>query len=512
MPKQNLQIIGGAYKHPSVPANNQSCINMFPTSSGMGTALDKDNVLNKGRNVACLMRGMGKLSIGTVNDTDINPTCRGIYQLQISVGTYLTVCVMGRKVYNLNFDYTTKTMTPTLLGTLATLKGPVVISSNPTQIMFICYDYDNTVTGGSIYNYVTHTFTNISDIDFKSGSHVIMIDGYFLYNEVGSARFYSSDINNGLSYNALNVATAQSRPDNVIGLGQTKGELWVFGTNSIEVWYDAANATGMPLSKRVGSDIDVGCSAPFSIQTVNDSLIWVDSRRFIVMSDYSQFFRDQSSGYQLTKLSTEAIDAEISSYLTVSDAVASTYNDNGHIMYEITFPSESKTWVFDTTMNMWHERQYQHPDLNIATQSLTNFYVQNEKYILAGSLSNNQIYLVSRDYVDDDGEPIVCKRVTQHVTADFNQIEVSELEVRCNTGLVPIGEDEPHIQLRYSNDSGYTWSDSMQRSLGQTGEYNKRILWGPLGSDIEWLFEFTVTAATKFSINDAAIIGSIGDS
>lgn len=506
-----LQLTGPAYQHPSLPSNNQRCVNLLPTypMPGPQDALEHGNPLMEGRGKCTLLRTMGTYKIGSIDTGGSDPVCRGLYQIQISPGDYLTVIVVNQYVYNLNFDATNLTISPVLLGTLTTGDGIVKISSNATQIIFMCYDPYAEVAGGSIYNYQTNTFTTITDPDFLGGSTVAMIDGYFFYNQVGSDAFWSSDLNDGTAWNGLNVAKATSKPDKLVALGQTKGELWVFGSDSIEVWYDNANTPGMPFSKRIGSDLDIGCSAAYSIQSVNDSLVFLDSRRFIVMSAYSQFFRQQSSGYQLTKLSNEAIDAEIASYPIVSDAVASTYNDNGHIMYEITFPSMSKTWVCDVTLGMWHEKTYVDPTNGIEKQALTNFYVQNEKYIIGASLSNNNIYLVSRNYLDDDGVKIRRKRTTQFIPAGFCELEIAELEVKFNTGIVALGAN-PGVTLRYSNDSGYTWSSPMERDLGTTGQYGKRIIWGPLGSAYEWLFEFTITDAVDFSIIDAAMRASLG--
>lgn len=444
MTKLSVQFIGGTYQHPSRPANFQRCVNWYPTTSNPTNPQSNNNPLYKGRNVATLLRTIGCTSIGTINETGIDPRCRGLYQIQLSIGVYLTVIVIGENVYNLNFDYTTKTINPVLIGTLQTFKGNVVISSNATQIIFVCYDTYNNLKKGSIYNYITNTFTHITDLDFLGGSHVVMIDGYFIYNQIGSSNMLSCDLNDGLTWDATKIARAESSSDKIIALGQTKGEMWVFGTNSIEVWYDAGNSPGFPFSKRVGSDMDVGCSAPYSIVSVSGNLMWLDSRRFIVVSDFSQFFRSNSSGYQATKLSTESIDAEIGSYATVSDCLASTYVDNGHVMAEFSFPSEEKTWVYDATMDMWHERSYHLSSNNIEYQSLTNFYVQNEKYTIAASLANNKVYLVSRDYLDDDGEKIHRIRTTHHINDSFKQLAINEVELKCNTGL------QNHIQ-QYAN-------------------------------------------------------------
>lgn len=502
-----ISITGPSYKHPSQPTNFQRCINMYVSYSSTHQTPEIQNAqIEAGRGTATLLRTAGTSFLGTITPIlpAANPHSRGAIQIQTGINTYRTFVVMSNYLYELSTDLEAGEITPTPLGQLATNNGNIRFSYNPTQLMIIDYDTDLLTGGGYIFNYVTNTFSKITDTDFLKSTHCVMIDGYFLLNKPGTAQFYSSDLNNGLSYTALNIATAEGAPGQIVGLAQSKGELWIFCTNHVEVWYDNANTPGMPFSKRVGSDIDLGCAAPYSITQVNDAIVWIDSRGFIVMSDYSQFFRNQSSGYILTKLSDEAIDAELASYSTLSDAIGSTYVDNGHIMCEFTFPTAGKTWVFDLSTSCWHEKaSAYYPG---RTASMTNFYVQNEQFLLATSINDTNVYLVDRDYLDDAGTPIKRIRTTQFQTADFGLIGIDQLEIKCNVGKAPLGIS-PNIVLQYSNDSGYTWSDQIPRSLGLTGEYNKRIQWNRIGTAQEWVFNFTISDPVDFSIIDGIIIG-----
>lgn len=509
-----LQIVGPTYQHPSLPTNAQRCVNMYPSYSSSNLAPESQNkALVGGRGIATLMPTMGCDFLGKITPTSpgINPSCRGLYQIEVSPTVYRTFAVVASTLFEVNFDYTTRLIFPDAIGSLDTGRNPVCMAHNPTQLLVVGYDPIINRTSGAIFNYITNTFTPITDPDFLGGSHCVMIDSYFIYNEYGSNRFYVSFPNDGLQWDPLNVASAESRPGVIVGLGQAKGELWIFCTNSVEIWYDAANSPGMPFSKRVGSDIDIGCSAGYSIVSINDSLIWLDSRRFIVISEYSAFLRNQDSGYSLTKLSNEAIDVEIASYSTVADAVASTYVENGHVMYEITFPTAKKTWVLDVTNGMWHQKI----STKIQNQpySLTNFYVQNQKYLLGASafgLNGTSIYIVSKDFLTDDGARIPRIRTTAHLNSNFSLVTIDQLEIKCDVGRAALGTD-PQIILRYSNDSGYTWSYELMRSLGKTGKYGTRIQWNRLGTANEWLFEFTVTDAVDFSIIDACLYGSVED-
>ncbi|MFE1676613.1 hypothetical protein ACFMJE_18460, partial [Acinetobacter baumannii] len=61
-------------------------------------------------------------------------------------------------------------------------------------------------------------------------------------------------------------------------------------------------------------------------------------------------------GYTGKRISTHAIEYAIQSYSTITDAIAFTYQQEGHSFYVLTFPTADKTWVFDVSTELWHER------------------------------------------------------------------------------------------------------------------------------------------------------------
>lgn len=431
-----IPITGPSYKNPILPANNQRCVNWYPTSAGPSNPLEVNNPMMKGRGFGPLIRTMGTKFLGNIG----TGVCRAMYSFKSDIDTYIILMVVGNSVYKVTFDPTTLAVTTSALtGTLSTSTGTVTISHNSTQVVF---SYSTGISGSkdaAVWLYKTNnTLSSLNAVsNFVGGTHMVMIDGYFIVNNPASTQVQSSALNNVSTWAGTDVANMNSKPDVLIALGQSKTELWGFGLNHIEVWYDAANAVGFPFSKRVGSDLDIGCIAPYSVQSVNGSLIWLDSRRFLAQSDFSQFFRNQSSGYQITKLSDEAIDAEWATYADVTDAIGSTYVDKGHVMYEITFPTANKTWVYDTTMNMWHERAYFNQLTGTYSASRTNYYCQVDNYVLGGCLNNNALYVLSRDLLSDSGEAIHRIRTTQYFNENFKELTVNYLEIRATTGLQP---------------------------------------------------------------------------
>lgn len=485
-----LPIVGPAYKHPSIDVNNQKCVNLFLMSSGEG---------GRGQNVLVPTTG---LSI--FKDLGTDPIrCMG------AVGDNVYV-VVGANVYRLYINIFTKIVDLALLiGTMSTSIGTVYMDANPTQVVWV----DGTSTG-YIYTIGTNVFGTINsfDADFPGGGQVKFIDSYFVVNKPNTSEFYFSAPNDGKSWNPLDFAKAESGTDNIIGLGVTKGELWVIGSSTIEIWYDAGNASpGSPFSPRKGLEIQGGCGAPDSISQIDDLLIWLDNRGYVVQSSLSPYFRDNNTGYALQIISDEAITTEILSYSRRDDAIACTYNDRGHLMYQISFPTEKKTWVFDYTTKKWHERTFFNSFVSEEEHHLVQFSCEFLNLNIVAGVRNGKIYLQDSSYLDDAGENIRRTRVTSPIydEEEYRQVGVYCVELRMETGRASStgSGSDPHISLRYSNNGGHTWSDFMDRSIGLVGEYAKPIIWNMLGTAREWVFELTFSEPVHFSIVDAVING-----
>lgn len=484
-----LSISGETYKSTFTDVNSQRCINMFPMTAGpggRGSTGDTPMVLTP-------TSGLKLLTAIPGNQTRALKT----------VGDY-TYAVVDSTAYQCTVNAASETISYTSIGTLSSSTGTVYIASNLTQIMFV----DGTADG-YIYTPAAGTFQNILsvDTDFPGATHVAYIDGYFIVNAPGTQLFYTSALNDGLTWDPLDVASAESSTDKTIALGVVKGELWILGTNSTEVWYDAANASGSPFSARTGLGLRIGCGAANSVVEINDLLIWLDNRGFVVQSDLAPFLRNNNTGYQLAIVSNEAVTSEILSYGQWSDAIATTYNDRGHIMYQITFPTAEKTWVYDYTTKMWHERAYRAPSLGQDREHLCQYCTQvGTGYLVAGVRSGN-MYLMSSAYYDDAGTPIRRTRVTTPQNNEFSLLGIDMLQVRVGSVDVPVtglGSD-PKMGLRYSVDGGHTWSNEMLRSIGQTGQYARPISWNRLGSGREWIFEFNISEPIGFALIDASL-------
>ena len=99
-----------------------------------------------------------------------------------------------------------------------------------------------------------------------------------------------------------------------------------------------------------GAFNEVGCIAAFSVAKLDNGLFWLgaDARgRGIVY---------RANGYAAQRISTHAVEWQIQEYGNLSDAIAYTYQQDGHSFYVLIFPTANTTWVFDVATSLWHER------------------------------------------------------------------------------------------------------------------------------------------------------------
>ena len=311
-------ILGSAYVARSVNAADARMVNLFPEA-----------VPDGGKEPGFLNRAPGLRLLANMGDGPI----RGLWQF----GGYGYV-VSGEVLYRVDSIFN---VFP--IGTVSGSSGPVSMSDNGTQLFIAC-------NGPSfIYNSSTLAFAQITDPDFPGAVTVGYINGYFVFNEPNSQRIWITTLLDGQSIDPLDFASAEGSPDGLVSLIVDHREIWLFGTNSVEVWYDAGTSP-FPLVPVQGAFNEVGCIAAFSVAKLDNGLFWLgaDARgRGMVY---------RANGYAAERISTHAVEWQIQEYGNLSDAIAYTYQQDGHSFYVLIFPSANTTWVFDVATALWHER------------------------------------------------------------------------------------------------------------------------------------------------------------
>jgi len=357
-------ILGGTYVARSVNAADSRMVNLFA-----------EVVPEGGKEPGFLQRAPGLKLLTTLQGSG---PIRGLWQFE-----GFGYAVAGQTVYKID-----KAWNATVIGSVVGT-GPVSMADNGTQLFIAC-------NGPSfIYNRITNAFGPITDIDFPGAVTVGYLDGYFVFNEPNSQRIWVTELLDGTSIDPLDFASAEGSPDGVVAVLIDHKEAWIFGTNSIEVWYNSG-AADYPLTPIQGAFNEVGCIAPYSVAKLDNGIFWLgaDARgRGMVY---------RATGYQSARISTHAVEWHIQRYGNLSDAIAYTYQQDGHSFYVLIFPEADTTWVFDVATGLWHERANW---INGAfARHRSNCQMSFNNKIVVGDFENGNIYSLDPDTYDDNGD------------------------------------------------------------------------------------------------------------
>jgi hypothetical protein len=373
------------------------------------------------------------------------------------------------------------------------------MSDNGIQLFVAC-------NGPSfIYNSQTNVFQQITDGDFPGAVLVSYLDGYFVFNEPNSQKIWVTSLLDGLSVDPLDFASAEGSPDGVVGIIADHRELWVFGTNSIEVWYNSGNAD-FPLTRIQGAFNELGCAAAYSIAKMDNGLFWLgkDAR--------GQGIVYRANGYTGQRISTHAVEWHIQQYGTLSDAIGYTYQQDGHSFYVLIFPTANTTWVYDVATQAWHERAgFANGEFTRHRSNCQAFFQNN---VLVGDFENANVYAFDLTDFSDNGSIQKWLRSWRALPTGQNNLKRTahhSLQLDCETGVgLNIGQgSDPQVMLRWSDDGGHTWSSEHWVSIGKIGEYYRRAIWRRLGMTMKLrdrVYEISGTDPVKIDIMGAELI------
>jgi hypothetical protein len=279
--------------------------------------------------------------------------------------------------------------------------------------------------------------------------------------------------------------------------------VWLFGANSAEIWVDTGSAS-FPFERTGNAFIEYGCSSADTIQKLNDTIFWLGGGNIGSGIVYT------ASGYTPNRVSTNAVEFAIASYGDLSNSFATCYQQEGHTFYCLTFPTVGKTWVYDVSTTLWHERDYESPTTGISSQWRPSCIESLNGINLAGDYLDGRLYALDMDYYTNDGDNITRLRSCMAQSQNQDRLFFSTMQVDMMTGVgLPSGA-LAQLMLRYSNDGGQTWSNTKYANVGASGQYSARVMFNRLGSGRNRPWEISMTDPVKFVVLGAFVTASAG--
>jgi len=386
-------------------------------------------------------------------------------------GGYLYV-VVGDTCFQVN---TAGTATA-LATTLDTSTGHVFMKDNGTQLMI--------TDGTSGYIVTGTTLTKITDEDFPTPSSLAYQDGYFIVTEADSGRIYISGSYDGTTWDALDYTTAEGHPDDALVVISDHRELWIFGEETAEIYYNSGDAD-FPFERIQGAYIEAGIGAVASVIKADNTLWW--------LTNHAQFVR--ADGYNPKTVSTNRINREIAGYGTWSDAVGYSYTQEGHTFCVLSFPSANKTWVYDVATRLWHRRTSYQAGLSAMGRHRSNCYALFDNKHIVGDYTNGNLYYSNTSAYTDNGEVIRAVHTAPAIEQDRKNIfhDRMEIEFKAGVGLSSGQGSDPQAMLQFSDDDGRTWSNELWRSIGKIGKYENLAVWERMGKSKNRAYRLIIT-------------------
>ena len=362
-----------------------------------------------------------------------------------------------------------------------------------------------TVSSTTIYA-LNWTVLPSTDGAFEGGGTVDISDNYFVYNKPNSQLWAASDLLSPIT-DPLSFASKDGSPDDLVAIIVDRREVYLLGEMSSEAWLDVGSVP-FPFQRIQGSSTQQGIAAAYSCARVGNSFAYVSK------NNRGESTIVQMNGYIPQRISTHAVETTLVGQ-DVSDAIAWTYQLEGHETYVVTFPSigdNGLTWAYDITTGLWHKWLYTN-NQNQYERHRGNCCAFFNQQVLLGDYENGKLYRLSLSQYTDDGQLIRRLRRCPHITTDLQRQYFAELQIQFQPGVgLPTGQgQDPQAMLRWSDDGGFTWSNENWVTIGKQGQYFTRAMWRRLGFARDRIFEVVITDPIKAVIVSANLKAEAGD-
>lgn len=326
----------------------------------------------------------------------------------------------------------------------------------------------------------------ITDPDLPLVSDVTYLDGRFYYNQAGSDLIWFSDLGDATSIDGLAFQEAESSPDKVVGACVLGTEIYMFGVDGTEVFAQSGNADA-PLLRIDGRSFDKGCSAQASIINHDNTIYFIGSDRLIYRVG-SVPERISTSGIEelLRKSAETLITVNGQKVPALTQAVAFSALYDGHAWYVVNIPGYG-SFAYDSQTQKWAEwRSWGEDRFRVSYGITTNVSNSGETWL--GDFSSNHgddysgwMYRLDSEVYKDGPDPIERLAMGGIPVESGHPANRQGVMLQCVRGVGNQKDENPLVEMRYSDDQAQEWSPWRSASLGQEGAYLTKAIWRRLG-------------------------------
>ena len=294
-------------------------------------------------------------------------------------------------------------------------------------------------------------------------SQIAFIDGYYVALIENSQTFQLSALEDALTWDPGNASAIELYADNVVAMFVHNDQIWFFGSKATIPYYNTGDLLN-PFQPVPGAIIEQGCAAQFSVARLDNSICWLGQ------DELGHAMAWRADGYLPQRISTHYVENIWHGYTTISDAIAYSYQQNGHAFWVLYFPTANATWVYDAAAppNMrWTERGWLHNGAINAHRSRCQAFAFGKT--LVGDTQSGHLYWMDPTLQYDDvsgaaNSPIQSLRRSPHIQNEKQWLRHQRLQIDLEAGRGSGGTNSAAQSFVNNDTSGASWSYAVNNS------------------------------------------------
>lgn len=399
--------------------------------------------------------------------------------------------------------------------TLATTTGEVkMVASGNADLGKYVLIYEHSGATTSKYNVATGLFTQGITVP-AAGAGIAYQDGFFL--TAGADEVYPSDLDS-VAWTDYDPISPKGYPDDIINIVSLGRRIYVFGEQSVEVYYNSGDVTA-PFERINGGTIPIGSASLRSHQVVGNSIYWTTPEGRIA--------RTRGTG-QYEYVSHPLIDEVYHLSTQKNNANAFYIPYMGHDWYCLKqYSDPNSIFVFDATVAElglfpWFRwtgsTGTSSVDINCAEMGSVYLDAATTQRVLVGTLTSGKVFVLDPDVhysIASDGDVDLTKRTMWYlppIREDRRMIQHHGLEIEMKEG-----EDGMVNRLELSDNRSKTWKDKDDSGWAVLGnitsvslDYDQRFQWWGLGQSVERAYRWYSDSALERIIFGATLKATVG--
>lgn len=417
----------------------------------------------------------------------------------------------------------------TQVGSIGTFEGDVYIDENNANQIAIC-DRSSIY----IFDWFAGTFEKVTT-DFIPG-YISFQNTRFIAAALDTATWRLSADNDGTSWpnDSFHVGVLQTKPDSTVAAQRFPGRgnlLYVFGSTVIEPWQDVGLQL-FPYQRNSSVNIDYGCLNAATIAYNETIIVW------LAANEKSGPFIAYSTGGDITKISTDGIDFKFTQLKNPSNAYGFLFRQDGHLIYQITFPDDNLTYIYDFNTKKFFTLCDENMNAHIAKR-IAFFH---DKYYFVSFIDGN-LYQIGTQFTTYNGHEIPRIRVCRPIRLpDASRFAVNNLTFTLEqgtttatiipgttTGDVLLTEDaldlltednlqilvsevetapfaiQQKVALSVSKNGGESFGTIWSKDLKTLGNFRNRLIYWNLGAANDFTPQFRFWGLGRFVVTDGIV-------